>query len=165
MLHQCASSPKPPNSPRAAKPACAPRDAQRAYVNHLAEVANLLSAATEVWDAELVAAGWRHDAIEDTETTREELAQSFRSASPAAVSSAPIDIACPANAGGFEGSTPRTLAQRQADQIAKGEQLPRTDSARPDGGRARRSPRLHQLGRAGGRGLPRRQRLATTIRY
>src|SRR5882672_7521155 len=47
------------------------------YVNHLAEVANLLSAATEGVDAELVAAGWRHDAIEDTETTHEELAQKF----------------------------------------------------------------------------------------
>jgi (p)ppGpp synthase/HD superfamily hydrolase len=47
------------------------------YINHLAEVANLLSAATEGADAELVAAGWLHDSIEDTETTREELAQKF----------------------------------------------------------------------------------------
>jgi len=47
------------------------------YINHLAEVANLLSAATEGADAELVAAGWLHDTIEDTETTREELAQRF----------------------------------------------------------------------------------------
>src|ERR1700761_9437220 len=47
------------------------------YINHLAEVANLLSAATEGADAELVAAGWLHDAIEDTETTREELVQKF----------------------------------------------------------------------------------------
>jgi guanosine-3',5'-bis(diphosphate) 3'-pyrophosphohydrolase len=47
------------------------------YINHLAEVANLLSAATEGGDAELVAAGWLHDSIEDTETTREELAQKF----------------------------------------------------------------------------------------
>ena len=47
------------------------------YINHLAEVANLLSAATEGADAELVAAGWLHDTIEDTETTREELAQTF----------------------------------------------------------------------------------------
>ena len=44
------------------------------YVNHLAEVANLLSIST---DAELVAAGWLHDAIEDTATTREQLAQKF----------------------------------------------------------------------------------------
>jgi guanosine-3',5'-bis(diphosphate) 3'-pyrophosphohydrolase len=47
------------------------------YVNHLAEVANLLAAATEGKDAELVAAGWLHDTIEDTETTREELLQDF----------------------------------------------------------------------------------------
>ena len=47
------------------------------YINHLAEVANLVSAATEGADAELVAAGWLHDTIEDTETTREELEQKF----------------------------------------------------------------------------------------
>jgi (p)ppGpp synthase/HD superfamily hydrolase len=47
------------------------------YVNHLAEVANLLSIATEGMDAELVAAGWLHDTIEDTATTCEELAQKF----------------------------------------------------------------------------------------
>jgi (p)ppGpp synthase/HD superfamily hydrolase len=47
------------------------------YINHLAEVANLLSAATEGADAELIAAGWLHDTIEDTETTREELSQKF----------------------------------------------------------------------------------------
>ena len=47
------------------------------YINHLAEVANLLSAATDGADAELVAAGWLHDTIEDTETTREELVQKF----------------------------------------------------------------------------------------
>ncbi|MCK1383920.1 HD domain-containing protein [Bradyrhizobium sp. 21] len=47
------------------------------YVNHLAEVANLLATATDGADAELVAAGWLHDTIEDTDTTREELAQRF----------------------------------------------------------------------------------------
>jgi guanosine-3',5'-bis(diphosphate) 3'-pyrophosphohydrolase len=47
------------------------------YINHLAEVANLLTVATEGLDAELVAAGWLHDTIEDTETTREELAEKF----------------------------------------------------------------------------------------
>ncbi len=47
------------------------------YINHLAEVANLLAAATEGADAELVAAGWLHDLIEDTATTREELARPF----------------------------------------------------------------------------------------
>ena len=43
------------------------------YINHLAEVANLLAAATEGADAELVAAGWLHDTIEDTETTHRAL--------------------------------------------------------------------------------------------
>jgi len=47
------------------------------YINHLAEVANLLAIATDGTDAELVAAGWLHDTIEDTETTGEELAQKF----------------------------------------------------------------------------------------
>src|SRR5260370_34630295 len=48
-----------------------------AYINHLAEVANVLSIATEGADAELVAAGWLHDTIEDTETTHRELADKF----------------------------------------------------------------------------------------
>jgi guanosine-3',5'-bis(diphosphate) 3'-pyrophosphohydrolase len=47
------------------------------YINHLAEVANLLAAATDGADAELVAAAWLHDSIEDTGTTREELVQKF----------------------------------------------------------------------------------------
>jgi guanosine-3',5'-bis(diphosphate) 3'-pyrophosphohydrolase len=47
------------------------------YLNHLAEVANLLSMATEGTDAELVAAGWLHDTVEDTQTTRQELARTF----------------------------------------------------------------------------------------
>jgi (p)ppGpp synthase/HD superfamily hydrolase len=47
------------------------------YINHLAEVATLLSSATDGADAELVAAGWLHDTIEDTATTRDELAEKF----------------------------------------------------------------------------------------
>ena len=47
------------------------------YINHLAEVANLLSLACNGEDAELIAAGWLHDTIEDTDTTRDELAQRF----------------------------------------------------------------------------------------
>ena len=47
------------------------------YINHLAEVASLLASATDGADAELVAAGWLHDTIEDTGVTREELAQRF----------------------------------------------------------------------------------------
>jgi guanosine-3',5'-bis(diphosphate) 3'-pyrophosphohydrolase len=47
------------------------------YINHLAEVANLLATATGGRDAELIAAGWLHDTIEDTATTQEELAKRF----------------------------------------------------------------------------------------
>ena len=47
------------------------------YINHPAEVANLLAAVSDGADAELVAAGWLHDTIEDTDTTRDELAQKF----------------------------------------------------------------------------------------
>jgi guanosine-3',5'-bis(diphosphate) 3'-pyrophosphohydrolase len=47
------------------------------YINHLAEVANMLSAVTNGEDAELVAAGWLHDTIEDSKTTHDELAQRF----------------------------------------------------------------------------------------
>ncbi|GGI20437.1 HD domain-containing protein [Bradyrhizobium guangdongense] len=47
------------------------------YINHLAEVANLLATATDGADAELVAAGWLHDSVEDTDTEPEELAQKF----------------------------------------------------------------------------------------
>jgi (p)ppGpp synthase/HD superfamily hydrolase len=47
------------------------------YINHLAEVAHFIAVATDGADAELVAAGWLHDTIEDTETTREELAEEF----------------------------------------------------------------------------------------
>lgn len=47
------------------------------YINHLAEVANLLAQVTDGSDAELVAAGWLHDTLEDTETTEAELASRF----------------------------------------------------------------------------------------
>jgi (p)ppGpp synthase/HD superfamily hydrolase len=47
------------------------------YVNHLAEVALLLAEATDGRDAALVAAGWLHDTVEDTTTSREELAEAF----------------------------------------------------------------------------------------
>jgi guanosine-3',5'-bis(diphosphate) 3'-pyrophosphohydrolase len=47
------------------------------YINHLAEVASILAEVTDGGDAELVAAGWLHDTVEDTATTREELAQKF----------------------------------------------------------------------------------------
>ncbi|MCA6126365.1 bifunctional (p)ppGpp synthetase/guanosine-3',5'-bis(diphosphate) 3'-pyrophosphohydrolase, partial [Bradyrhizobium sp. WSM 1704] len=47
------------------------------YINHLAEVANLLAQVTDGADAELVAAGWLHDTIEDTGATHDELARKF----------------------------------------------------------------------------------------
>jgi (p)ppGpp synthase/HD superfamily hydrolase len=50
---------------------------QEPYINHLAEVAELLSEATEGDDAALVAAGFLHDTIEDTKTGLEELQTLF----------------------------------------------------------------------------------------
>jgi GTP diphosphokinase / guanosine-3',5'-bis(diphosphate) 3'-diphosphatase len=47
------------------------------YINHLADVACLLATATGGTDAELVAAGWLHDTVEDTGTSRGELATAF----------------------------------------------------------------------------------------
>jgi (p)ppGpp synthase/HD superfamily hydrolase len=51
--------------------------AKEPYVNHLAEVALLLAEATEGRDAVLIAAGWLHDAVEDTPATREDIADAF----------------------------------------------------------------------------------------
>jgi guanosine-3',5'-bis(diphosphate) 3'-pyrophosphohydrolase len=65
------------------------------YINHLAEVANLLSIATEGADAELVAAGWLHDSIEDTETTHSELAEKFGERVAALVVEVTDDMALP----------------------------------------------------------------------
>ncbi len=47
------------------------------YVNHLAEVAVALAEATHGEDPALVAAGLLHDTLEDTATSREELAAAF----------------------------------------------------------------------------------------
>ena len=47
------------------------------YVNHLTEVALLLAEATNGADPPLVMAGLLHDTIEDTDTTRDELAAIF----------------------------------------------------------------------------------------
>jgi guanosine-3',5'-bis(diphosphate) 3'-pyrophosphohydrolase len=65
------------------------------YINHLAEVANLLATATDGEDAELVAAGWLHDTIEDTETTREELARNFSERVAALVVEVTDDMSLP----------------------------------------------------------------------
>jgi (p)ppGpp synthase/HD superfamily hydrolase len=65
------------------------------YINHLAEVANLLAAASDGADTELVAAGWLHDIIEDTGTTREELAQKFSERVAALVAEVTDDMSLP----------------------------------------------------------------------
>lgn len=52
-------------------------EAGEPYVNHLAEVARLVAEATEGKDPIAVLAALLHDAIEDTPTTREELAREF----------------------------------------------------------------------------------------
>lgn len=51
--------------------------AQEPYVNHLAEVAELVATATEGQDANLVAAAVLHDTVEDTTTLPAELASVF----------------------------------------------------------------------------------------
>ena len=65
------------------------------YINHLAEVASLLATATDGADAELVAAGWLHDTIEDTDTTREELAQKFSDRVASLVAECTDDMSLP----------------------------------------------------------------------
>ena len=65
------------------------------YINHLAEVANLLALVTDGADAGLVAAGWLHDTIEDTETTREELAEKFSERVAALVVEVTDDMSLP----------------------------------------------------------------------
>jgi GTP diphosphokinase / guanosine-3',5'-bis(diphosphate) 3'-diphosphatase len=47
------------------------------YVNHLVEVANLVTAATDGRDPNLTAAAVLHDTIEDAETSHQELEQIF----------------------------------------------------------------------------------------
>ena len=51
--------------------------AQEPYVNHLAEVALLLTEATGGRNPVLIAAAWLHDTLEDTITEREELQSLF----------------------------------------------------------------------------------------
>jgi GTP diphosphokinase / guanosine-3',5'-bis(diphosphate) 3'-diphosphatase len=51
--------------------------AQEPYVNHLAEVAELVATATEGQDANLVAAAVLHDTVEDTATLPAELTSVF----------------------------------------------------------------------------------------
>src|ERR1035437_2368528 len=49
------------------------------YINHLLEVAELVSSALAEPDTNLVIAALLHDAVEDTGTTKEELAETFGS--------------------------------------------------------------------------------------
>jgi (p)ppGpp synthase/HD superfamily hydrolase len=51
--------------------------AQEPYINHLAEVALLLTEATGGREPALIAAAWLHDTLEDTVTEREELESLF----------------------------------------------------------------------------------------
>lgn len=51
--------------------------AQEPYINHLAEVALLLTEATGGADPVLIAAAWLHDTLEDTIAEREELEMLF----------------------------------------------------------------------------------------
>src|SRR4029453_7612507 len=65
------------------------------YINHLAEVANILAEVTDGADAELVAAGWLHDTAEDTGVTREELAKEFGERVAALVMEVTDDMSLP----------------------------------------------------------------------
>jgi (p)ppGpp synthase/HD superfamily hydrolase len=65
------------------------------YINHLAEVANLLARVTDGADAGLVAAGWLHDAIEDTPATAAELTESFGARVAAIVVEVTDDLTLP----------------------------------------------------------------------
>lgn len=51
--------------------------AQEPYINHLIEVMDLVAQATDGDDIELLIAALLHDVIEDTPTTREDVAQAF----------------------------------------------------------------------------------------
>ena len=70
-------------------------DAQEPYVNHLAEVALLLTEATRGGNPALIAAGWLHDTLEDTATEREELEALFGAQVAAIVAEVTDDKALP----------------------------------------------------------------------
>jgi guanosine-3',5'-bis(diphosphate) 3'-pyrophosphohydrolase len=69
--------------------------AREPYINHLAEVAALLAEATDGQDAVLVAAGYLHDTLEDTETSYEELAMLFGPDVAAVVAEVTDDMSLP----------------------------------------------------------------------
>lgn len=53
------------------------KDKKTRYINHPVSVANILAREGGVEDHELIAAGLLHDTREDTETTRDEIAERF----------------------------------------------------------------------------------------
>jgi (p)ppGpp synthase/HD superfamily hydrolase len=65
------------------------------YVNHLAEVANILAEVTDGADAELVAAGWLHDTVEDELATPAELKAEFGDRVAALVDEVTDDMSLP----------------------------------------------------------------------
>ena len=65
------------------------------YINHLAEVANILAEVTDGADAELVAAGWLHDTIEDELATSAELTAEFGERIAALVDEVTDDMSLP----------------------------------------------------------------------
>jgi (p)ppGpp synthase/HD superfamily hydrolase len=70
-------------------------EAQEPYLNHLAEVAALLAEATGGREPELIAAGWLHDALEDTATDRATLLANFGDAVCAIVAEVTDDKSLP----------------------------------------------------------------------
>jgi guanosine-3',5'-bis(diphosphate) 3'-pyrophosphohydrolase len=65
------------------------------YINHLAEVANILAEVTDGADAELVAAGWLHDTVEDELATLVELMAEFGDRVAALVDEVTDDMSLP----------------------------------------------------------------------
>src|SRR5512138_1806443 len=65
------------------------------YINHLAEVANILAEVTDGADAELVAAGWLHDTVEDELATLLELMAEFGDRIAALVDEVTDDMSLP----------------------------------------------------------------------
>jgi len=65
------------------------------YVNHLAEVASILAEVTDGADAELVAAGWLHDTVEDELATPVELMAEFGDRIAALVDEVTDDMSLP----------------------------------------------------------------------
>jgi (p)ppGpp synthase/HD superfamily hydrolase len=69
--------------------------AKEPYLNHLAEVAEMLAFATDGGDAALVAAGWLHDTIEDSDTSRDDLVDRFNEDVASLVVECTDDISLP----------------------------------------------------------------------